>query len=185
MKKVLSVLAVLAVAAGFAFADSAPKSFKLTTSVKEVNKFKVYAPTHKTLTYTEVVGDTLLENLGSAEVSTEEKELKTVAVATNLQSHTITVTATGTALKSETATTTMGYTFTVDSNTVDSKSPVAVDKSATAEQPAELGKIVTLTGDGGQNVAQALLKATVNSDDYKDAAAGNYEATVTLTVTGA
>ena len=180
MKKVLSVLAVLAVAAGFAFADSAPKSFKLTTSVKEVNKFKVYAPTHKTLTYTEVVGDTLTENLGSAEVSTEEKELKTVAVATNLQSHTITVTATGTALKSGTATTTMGYTFTVDS-----KRPVAVDKSATAEQPAVLGEIVTLTGDGGQNVAQALLKATVNSDDYRDAAAGNYEATVTLTVTGA
>lgn len=180
MKKVLSVLAVLAVAAGFAFADSDPKSFKLTTSVGEVNKFKVYAPTHGTLTYADVVGDTLTENLDSAKVSTEEKELKTVAVATNLKSHTITVTATGTVLMSGTATTTMGYTFTVDS-----KSPVTVDKSATAEQPANLGEIVTLTGNGGQNVAQALLKATVNSDDYRDAAAGDYEATVTLTVTGA
>ena len=176
MKKVLSVLAVLAVAGVSAFA--ADKSFKLTTSVSPANKVKVVAPQSGALTFAEVVAETLTDDLSSVEVSTSEKQLKTVAAATNEKGHSIKVTATGTPLVSGTATTKMGYTFTVDSNP-----SVTVSKNDVS--PVDLGTIVELTGDGGQNVKQALLKATVNSDDYKAAAAGSYEATVTLTVTGA
>lgn len=176
MKKVLSVLAVLAVAGVSAFA--ADKSFKLTTSVSEVNKVKVVAPQSGTLTFAQVVAASLEDDLSSVEVSTSETQLKTVAVATNVKDHSIKVTATGTPLVSGIATTKMGYTFTVDSNP-------SVDVSKDAVSPVNLGTIVELTGDGKQNVKQALLKATVKSDDYTAAAAGSYEATVTLTITGA
>ena len=176
MKKVLSVLAVLAVAAGFAFAEGADKSFKLTTSVSPVNKFKVFAPQSDPVTYAQVVDASVADDLSSVPVSTSVKELKIVAVATNEKDRSVKVTATGTPLASGTATTKMGYTFTVDSNP-------SVSVSKDARDAVKLGTIVELTGDGGQNVKQALLKAAVNSGDYTDAAAGNYEATVTLTLT--
>lgn len=176
MKKVLSVLAVLAVAAGFAFAEGADKSFKLTTSVSPVNKFKVFAPQSDAVTYAQVVDGSVADDLSSVGVSTSETQLKTVAVATNEKDRSVKVTATGTPLESATATTKMGYTFTVDS-----KSPVTVSKDAGSA--VDLGTIVELTGNGGQNVKQALLKATVDSGDYTAAAAGSYEATVALTLT--
>ena len=178
MKKVLSVLAVLAVAAGFAFAEGADKSFKLTTSVSPVNNFKVFAPQSDPVTYAQVVDASVADDLSSVPVSTSVKELKTVAVATNENGRSVKVTATGTPLASAsgTATTKMGYTFTVDSN-----KPVTVSKT---DSTVDLGTIVELTGDGGQNVTQALLKAAVDSGDYTAAAAANdYEATVTLTLT--
>lgn len=177
MKKVLSVLAVLAVAAGFAFAEGADKSFKLTTSVSPVNKFKVFAPQSDPVTYARVVDASVADDLSSVPVSTSVKELKTVAVATNEKGRSVKVTATGTPLASGTATTKMGYTFTVDSNP-------SVSVSKDASDAVNLGTIVELTGDGGQNVKQALLKAAVDSGDYTAAAAGNdYEATVALTLT--
>lgn len=185
MKKVLSVLAVLAVAAGFAFAEGADKSFKLTTSVSPENKFKVFAPQSGKVTFAQVVNDddeSLKENLDPVEVSTSEKQLKTVAVATNEKGRSVKVTATGTPLESGTATTKMGYTFTVDPKPSVDSNP-SVDVSKDARDAVNLGTIVELTGDGGQNVKQALLKAAVNSGDYTAAAAGNYEATVTLTLT--
>ena len=185
MKKVLSVLAVLAVAAGFAFAEGADKSaegadksFKLTTSVSPVNKFKVFAPKSDPVTYAQVVDASVPDDLSSVPVSTSETELKTVAVATNEKGRSVKVTATGTPLASGTVTTKMGYTFTVDSNP-------SVSVSKDARDAVNLGTIVKLTGDGGQNnVKQALLKAAVDSGDYTAAAAGNdYEATVALTLT--
>ena len=176
MKKVLSVLAVLAVAAGFAFAEGADKSFKLTTSVSPVNKFKVFAPQSDPVTYAQVVDASVADDLSSVPVSTSVKELKTVAVATNEKGRSVKVTATGTPLTSSTVDTKMGYDFVVDSNT-----PIEVSKDAT--DPVDLGTIVTVTGDGKPQVNQALLKATVKSADYTAAAAGHYEATVTLTVT--
>lgn len=176
MKKVLSVLAVLAVAAGFAFADEA--NFKLTTSVSPVNKFKVFAPQSADVTYAQVVDPSVTDDLSSVGVSTSETELKTVAVATNEKGRSVKVTATGTPLASGTATTKMGYTFTVQR---DENPSVSVSKDA--RDAVNLGTIVELTGDGRQNVKQALLKATVDSGDYTAAAAGNYEATVTLTLT--
>lgn len=182
MKKVLSVLAVLAVAAGFAFAEGADKSFKLTTSVSPVNKFKVFAPQSDAVTYAQVVDPSVADDLSSVPVSTSVKDLKTVAVATNEKGRSVKVTATGTPLESGTATTKMGYTFTVEGfESTDSNHSVDVSKDA--RDAVNLGTIVELKGDGGQNVKQALLKATVNSGDYTAAAAGAYEATVTLTIT--
>lgn len=177
MKKTLSILAALTLSGVAAFANT-DKNFRLITTIDQKNVFKVISPQDIDLTYAEAIADSLIDNLEDVTMNaTSETKLKTVVVATNVKDHIIKVTATGTPLASDTATTKMGYDFVVDSNT-----PIEVSKGATS--PVDLGTIVTVTGNGEQQVKQALLKATIKDADYKVAAAGNYVATIVLTAEG-
>lgn len=174
MKKVLSVLAVLALAGVSAFA--ADKQFQLKTDIADVNGFKVFAPTDSaSVTYANVFSDSKADDLGEVEVGTGWTDLKIVAVATNKKSRTVKVSASGTRLAADGATTYMGY-------SVKAGDTELTAVKSTDEGSVSLGDVVSVTGDGGQNIEQVLLKAAVNNDDFTAAAAGSYKATITLTL---
>lgn len=173
MKKILSVLAVLAVAAGFAFADEAGKNFKLTTTVADQTAFKVAGPTADVSDYAKIVA--LAVDYSDAPVTTAKTNIKTVAAATNKKAgNDVTVTASATPLTCADTSTPMGYTLSVGS--VDT----VVDKGATKDNIA----ILDITSDGTQAYASKVLAAQVNATDFAAAAAGSYAATITFTVSG-
>ena len=173
MKKVLSVLAVLAVAAGFAFADEANKSFKLTTTVKDQTAFKVAAAKDTVSSFADVIA--LKADYSDAPVTTTKANIKTVAAATNKKAgNDVTVTAAATPLTCADTSTPMGYTLFVDSD------ETVVAKDAPTNNIAILG----ITSNGTQAFASKVLAAQVNAADFAAAAAGDYVATITFTVSG-
>lgn len=172
MKKVLSVLAVLAVAAGFAFADEAGKSFRLTTEVKEQTAFKVAAADADVSTFAKVIA--VDANYEDAPVTTTKANIKTVAAATNLKAgNDVTVTAAATPLICGDTNTPMGYTLFVDSDETE------VKKNATKS-----GIAILNIKSGTKAFASKVLAAQVNAADFDDAVAGEYVATITFTVAG-
>ncbi len=174
MKKVLSILMVLSLAVVAVFGTD--KNFKLTTTVGEEKVFRVIGKNEGTKTYADIVALTA-DDLSDAPVTTTKSPIKQVVAATNRQSDkpTFTVTASATPLTCAKTATPMGYDFYVG------EAKTTVPSNADSNDIA----VFEFTPNGTQQHGQKTLSAQVNETDFKAAAAGDYVATITFTISGA
>ena len=182
MKKVLSVLAVLAVAAGFAFAanpatagDKNKKEFYLTTTKAPKSGFGFTSAALSAYNANQTF-DLDGQGVPFAQDNTTETSVGYAAYFTNSKTL-VHVTLAATAFKSAAnkVTTTIPYTFTV-TNVKEGSAPTSGSSDGVAVD------VFKETEGDGNRYGSAVIKVTVPQTSWDNAsAADDYKATLTLT----